>query len=212
MPKVTARLCPFTNKLYHLSDKTEYLMHLTELRTTNHNRYKLNRAEREWKAYFDKKRNTLISVEEIFDWIVNDIDKIVYAGFAVGNLCKWDESYEVFNRNFKLTRLTGAGSFKRVTKCSNTHSAPIGGVQNSCKKEDLPTSYPGFTGRYSFAYTGKLDCFPSDFLNIAGISTGSGGGGGGKYNGSAIIWLDDWPAMKEHIELEKVVKRLKGIR
>ena len=98
---------------------------------------------------------------------------------------------------------------KYLKELTNSHHAPIGGVQNWGSKPGLPTGYPGYIGRVQFNYKGKsktkvkkamLDI--KDFVGnnmLPGFNTGSGGGGaeGGTYE--LFLYIEDFPKIKSKI-------------
>lgn len=89
---------------------------------------------------------------------------------------------------------------------SNSHSAPINGVENWGGKEGLPKGYPGFQGRITGEYNsiGKsISEYCGAFYNkvkIPGIYTGSGGGGGGTFGYQFQFFIDDFPNFKKEFE------------
>jgi hypothetical protein len=65
---------------------------------------------------------------------------------------------------------------------SNSHSGPEGYPQNFMRKKDIPTGYPGWTGRVWVRYEREAGySFGSDPFNRTLTHTGTGGGG--SYNG-----------------------------
>lgn len=61
---------------------------------------------------------------------------------------------------------------------SNSHSAPLEGVQNWGGKAGKPVGYPGWTGRVWVRYSSPLDGFGSDYFRGTLSHTGTGGFGG----------------------------------
>lgn len=91
---------------------------------------------------------------------------------------------------------------------SNSHSAPIGYPHNwSSKRDDVPTSYPGFTGKWagsiklideekSKVLGSKVLSF-SDLQHIINfINTGTGCGGA-NFSISGILWVYDFKKIHE---------------
>jgi hypothetical protein len=76
-------------------------------------------------------------------------------------------------------------------KVSNSHSCPIAGVSNFSGHKNLPTGYPGFTGRVWIRYLKEPEHFASDTFSKTCTHTGTGGFG--SYNGpfdeiSHVFW------------------------
>lgn len=126
---------------------------------------------------------------------------------SVEDVCRMSEEVSL--------KLFPKSSIKKMTlrvgynpHASNTHSCPIGGVENWSKVYDKPTGYPALTGNITVVFNKEPKGFSDNTFNrrdgIAGICTGSGG-----YQGSAegytvgygvTLWLDDFPKIKEKIE------------
>ena len=81
------------------------------------------------------------------------------------------------------TRCVGLSwSIVHSEQVSNSHSSPEGYPQNFMRKEGVPTSYPGWTGRVWVRYESEQGYgFGSDPFNRSLTHTGTGGGG--PYNG-----------------------------
>lgn len=101
---------------------------------------------------------------------------------------------------------------------SNSHSAPINGVENWGGKEGLPKGYPGFQGRITGEYTSdkkSISEYCGSFygkVKIPCIHTGSGGGGGdGKFGYQIQFFIDDFPNFKKEFEAEYGLRKAKSL-
>ena len=96
---------------------------------------------------------------------------------------------------------------KYTHHASNTHSCPLDGVENFRKEQGKPKGYPALHGRISFEYVKEPSSFASDIFSwggIIGVNTGSGGSGGrNTYSYDVILWLDDFPKIKQKVEEAK---------
>ncbi len=87
---------------------------------------------------------------------------------------------------------------------SNTHCAPIGGVENWHRKPDLPKGYPGFVGRIKGTYSKKgktLSTYSGSFgMNYAiPVHTGTGGGGGNTWEYDVTLFLSDFDKLTSRV-------------
>ena len=115
----------------------------------------------------------------------------------------------------------------RFGMVSNTHGAPIGGVENWGQKSDKPCGYPGWNGRFEGEVKllkrrgkGEVDLhslfghwgIPS--YNVGFTFTGFHTGTGcpsAKFSISGYIFLQDFPKVQSWWEGKKIAERLMGV-
>ena len=164
------------------------------------------------------------NLDELAQAIIKTIDTTNSGWYDSKELCKvvgfsWNISY-------------GAAS--------NLHSAPMNGKQNwSRRDKNLPTSYPGWTGRVWIRYSDRLHSGSSRAFGNTLTYPGTGGGGGydgpwesisnarwrryGRrsvkdfypeidcYSWDYRFYLSDWPALQNEIKKQQVYNKLAGI-
>jgi hypothetical protein len=138
----------------------------------------------------------------------------------------------------EMCKVVGFSWDIRQGMVSNSHSAPLNGVQNWGGKPGVPKAYPGWTGRVWIRYDNQGLSPGSTPFNTALSYPGTGGGGG--YDGpweavSAARWarhgynkskntypeincyswdykifLADWPGLEADIERQKIFDKLAG--
>lgn len=223
MPKVTCWKCPFTKKIYET--RSGYRRHLLKLRKTRNvacNFKKLRQAAYNVAMNALEKARTL---EEIEDVVMKHYSDMMQ--YAWGNSpAKLEIAKKIKMTAFSLARMSYS------TKVSNSHSSPRKGKTNwggYRDKEGIPKGYPGFRGYINYSLwcpKHEEDMRFVDFrrcLGVFGIHTGTGGGRGDepdgtqKYGYDVKVFVDDFDAIKEHIneihlEHEKEIfeRRLKG--
>lgn len=169
------------------------------------------------------------------------LDELAKCTIAVINSQKNYSGYEAHERkNAHPLKVVGfSWDIRYSDTVSNSHSAPLDGVQNFGRKADKPTSYPGYTGRVWIRYADE----PASFLSSHSFEatlTHPGTGGAGSYNGpwQAVssarfkrhgharggntypeihcyswdyrFFLADWPLLKENFEQERLMAALSG--
>jgi hypothetical protein len=101
------------------------------------------------------------------------LDELAYC--VIANLNRFD------GRNKEKCKVVGFSWDITRREVSNSHSAPLNGVENFMGDKNRPTSYPGWSGRVWVRYQSKITMFGSHpFRNTA---THTGTGGFGSYSG-----------------------------
>ena len=200
MPKVTAFACPHTGKLFALKDENKYKAHLNKLSKNRRTERKIKKERAEFDEWLDAAKARLRTPDEIVQW-------------AAENIRRLDSRHGLWmdtkiSKDFKLTSI-GIENPRFNASASNTHCAPKGMKTNWHRKVELPNGYPAITGRIFWTWEGR-GCEVSRVISAIGINTGSGGGGG-TYRYEVTMFLDDWPALKENVEAQQIVAKLKGI-
>lgn len=157
------------------------------------------KAKRE-KLKEEQLRNNFIEIADSIRLSITSIHQLA------PEIINWFKKY--YNRDLQL-QITDL----RFREVSNAYEAPIEGVVNWEQKENKPKSYLGWTGKISgqsdiwekpikHLLTGReLRCISDCFSRyegslIRGVKTGTGGGGN-KFSYEVILFLNDFPKVKE---------------
>jgi hypothetical protein len=203
MPIVSAWKCPRTSKLFE--EKSKYVGHLKVLakKSLADQRNQKRLAAKE--LFFKNMRDTCRDASDIEKFVIDNWEAFVHNG-ADGDPWRGKKAYKIpkilwFNL-----------SLGKYQFCSNTHSCPIGGVQNFCQTNDKPKGYWGWQGTFSWIIDCDTPCFPSHVFDNTGINPGGGSGadlkGKRTYGGDLKLFADDWPLMKYDAESRAVLGRL----
>jgi len=139
----------------------------------------------------------------------------------------------VVNRQIHPNRIVGfVWEIRYSDQVSNSHSAPLEGVQNWSRTDVLPCGYPGFYGRLWVRYA-EPSSGSDSFYRVAAYT---GTGGFGCFNGpwshisqyryqhrniesypepQVYSWdfrfyIDDWPRISQHVERQRILWALQG--
>lgn len=193
MPKVLAYQCPFTQKIFALSNKEEYIEHLKTVRK-KHMQIRNNAlAKREWLEFLDEGRETVCCIEDLGRWIIDN-------SAIIGNHARRTHSINKPLDNF------GVKSIKFIrpsysTSCSNSHSAPRGKRTNwGGEHKDDPRGYPGITFTIDLNIGGISNGYVHDIFSSVNVYLGGGSGRGhNRHVYACTVWLEDWPRLEESI-------------
>ena len=211
MPQVTAWQCPKTGKLF--LTKGRYLNHLKKKARMNLAEKNLGALRQQITDAIDGIR-LVSSGQELCDYIAKHQREfylssvLKYYGKAAGDRLLRAMKAEEDIQFPKIIKITINTRYKQV---SNSHSCPVGGVQNFMRESDKPTFYMGWDGRIVLKYSDphirydgkKYDVRMTDMLDATVLNFGSGGGGSGAYSYDLRIFEADFPNMKH--EKEKLI-------
>lgn len=196
MPRVTAFRCPFTNKLFPLTQRDNYIDHLKRLRKRHAAIRERVRARRNWSVFIESGRQTVSSLEELGRWLIDNSGFIGAYSRATHSVPP-TKAFKIKEVKFILPRYSSS--------CSNSHSAPVGKKTNWAGRnndKDLPRGYPGIDCQLELTVEGTRGSYMGDIFSSVNIYLGTGGGRGhGKFHHSSVIWLEDWPRLEESITM-----------
>lgn len=217
MPRINARKCPRTGKLFETDAK--YRDHIVGLRKHLNERrpgkIRRHKAHIQRIAYQDDLRtelNALANMNDLEEYFRNNFGKIMIAHNGGGR----PEIHALLN-TLKMEKFDLRLTFSECT--SNTHAAPRNGETNwGGRKDNVPRGYPGFSGHISFqlnfnpAERNSLCLEPSRGLAWAGVHTGTGGGIGSKdvhkWEFGVTLFLSDFEGLKKQYFIDKLAGRL----
>lgn len=204
MPLIQAWQCPETQKLF--VEQELYQQHLKVLARERRAKRIEDKRIAEKAEFFRKLRAQVTTLEEAQQMVIDNWEAFVQNGIDT----EWDPERRARMRKAKVPKLLNfrLAVTNDYVKCGNTHSAPLGGVENFFGTKDKPTSYWGWRGRFQWQIDGELQIFPCKVFVNTGFCTGSGSGGRGYYNGDIILFGDDWPTMQKIVEERMVMARL----
>lgn len=214
MPLVKVRKCPFSGQLFEEAE--DYAKHLRRMRRHNHDKYYLNSNKKIWIDYLREKRNTLIGMDAIFEWISEDMDNIlpmIYKARMPATFASYDKDYDEWvGKNFKFGKIyvnhKRGIQLKYRAEIATTHDAPINGIKSNMADRSTPYHYyEGFDGDFKAEFEGRFSFGILSVLRVCAIHISCGGGDYGQFH----VYLDDWPAWKEHIEHERTASKLRGV-
>lgn len=175
--------------------------------------------EKWWKdTFFDSVK----SPDQLIHVLKMHVEKLVATGIN-SYFCNDSKKKQMMKTITKVKFHNLDFDFGYSKLCSNSHHAPINGVTNWYRKDDLPMGYPGLNGhvRYSVIWDKKFSgLYPcgSDMWDAIRIKTGTGGGGGmtllhddvycQAFSYDYRLFLDDWPAMRDAFEAAQVMREL----
>lgn len=205
MPQVTAYRCPFTNKLFSLQKKDDYIKHLKTLRKVYSRARMIARVRQEWADVLAEGKRTVSSLEDLGHWVINNSTLIGRHSKAVHSSPPSND-FRITEISFILPRYSSC--------CSNTHSAPVGKKSNwGGEKPGIPRGYPGIYCNIEFKTVGAKPAYMGDIFSSVQIYLGTGGSrGDGQYHYASIIWLEDWPRIEEAISMAILKNELYGGR
>lgn len=180
MPKVTVWKCPRTGKLFESREK--YQAHLLRQRARRNKERRVAGADQ----WLQDLRKTTRTFEELAKELVANQDMA------------WAVNKTSSGRTGKHGNVIGL-TIRRPTwssRVSNTHACPIGGTMNWYNHHHLPSGYPGWLCQISVCVDGGSNRM-SSFIDIPGITCGTGSGNGDTFAGSAYIFAHDWPGLFE---------------
>lgn len=216
MPKIAARKCPKTGRLFATDE--EYGKHIVGLRKRLNEQRPLKIRRREClqrrKRLHTEIRNDLDSlkdINELENYVKNNFGRIMLAHNGGGEPVIHALLGELKMEEFDLR-------LRFYENVSNTHSKPRDGVTNwGGRTEGAPRGYPGFSGDISYTLnfnpedspkTGNLCLSHSGALAWAGIHTGTGGGRGPrgihKYEYGVNIYLSDFDGLQKQYFHDKL--------
>lgn len=209
MPKINARKCPKTGKLFETDRK--YRNHIVGLRKklnqARPRKLAIREAGRQRKAYTTMIRSELDALTDI-----NELEKYFRKNFGrIMIAYNGSNRPEIHSLLLTLEMLEFDLRLRFSERVSNTHNAPRNGETNwGGRNDDAPRGYPGFSGHISFELNfdpshsvdrGSLCLEPQRGLGWAGIHTGTGGGRGGKgvykWEFGVEIFLSDFDSLQK---------------
>ncbi len=207
--KITAYKCKYTGKVFE--DRSKYIKHLHRLRCNLRAAREEARVNAAWEEWIKAERAAIQYARDIPEWFLKN-QKVI---MAATNTQFSRDNRNRFVSDDVFTALSMDVDFFPLV--SNSHACPANGKTNFMRLPELPTGYPGWTGRLTGSLKRPDTCdywYPyGAALNKVGIHT-HGGGGGNKFFGYNIsIFLADWPGLQHEIdeaEQAAIVKRLIG--
>ena len=217
MPKINARKCPKTGKLFE-SDKA-YRIHIIGLR--KHLNEKRPGKIRRRECILRRKRlitdirgelDAVREINELESYVKNNFGRIMTAYNGGG-----EPIIHTLLKDLKLEEFELRIHFSE--NVSNTHSKPRNGVSNwGGRDPDAPRGYPGFSGHVSYALNFNPEKSPKKDnlcldanrgLGWAGINCcGGGGRGDNKYEYGVNIYLSDFDGLQKLYFKDKLAGRL----
>ena len=212
-----AHQCPFTGTI--IGDRKKYAEHLQKVRARIHQTIQVKNAGKIKQELWN-----LSSFEAIVAWMSSH-NEFLYNQLVDKNSWRYTTKtkekllYNPPEFKFSISFL----DLRWEERLSNTHSAPVGGVQNWGGRDVMkdgtpaPRGYPGWGGRIEFVIQTPLDGFSSDIVKGLRIHTGSGGSGNGTNYGYDVKFFDaDWPELTkvygEQFAMEKTMDLIAGRR
>lgn len=185
-------ICPFTTKIFE--HKSEYVSHLITRRSYLHGRIRHAKHHKKILEF-----NNVETFEELIKWVENNptifFDNSQIRVQGKPDICKEDErnAFEIRILNLELDWQDSV---------SNTHSCPRNGKTNWSVNKNLPTGYPGWSGRIVYSQT-RIRGYGSEAFRGTGINTGSGGGSE-KYTYDIKLFAADWPNLAKAVSFAKL--------
>ena len=190
--KVIARRCPWTQKLFE--DDALYSKHLSLLREKHRlNRYWPSMLEQGNQAIQWATQN-VTSCTQFEHWMRQNWAALVIRGTWISStrpssMLRLDQMPVPELKTVKL-QLT-------YNPCiPNTHSCPLGGVQNFRQHPGLARGYPGWTGKLTWSFDPAIKtkaATSSDLVARSVIHTGTGWASRGDCSYEITLWASDWP-------------------
>jgi len=216
MPKVIARRCRFTNKLFDIDDRDEFKAHLIKLRK----KQSITRFEKRLKINFKHYKKELSQQPTLYHALKYLIDhqvEIVQSYIAKTNAGVLFDDDKLPIPSCELFDSISINRIRYDKRTSNSHSAPIGRSRNFARKSNVRQGYPAINGHISFTVSDdfyKYKCSNrnnfsySGLLSELGFHTGSGGSANGtKYGYGVTIWIEDFTHMYQQLIRERVAYR-----
>lgn len=199
--KITVNKCPRTGKLFECDKK--YAEHEEKIRQSDAKIHHMQKVKDEFATWLKEEKEKITAVDMLAPWLLKNqrmiMDVCTVSGNSLGDY--------TFYATDEFVRI----DFERVhysPLVSNSHSCPKGGVTNWGRDKNLPTGYPGWSGRVTGSLTRAskhMHSYPySRFLNMVSIKTGTGGGGNDGWGYDVKIFLDDWPGLAQQVLFEKL--------
>lgn len=167
--KITARLCPWTGRLFR---EEEYAKHLKVLR-------KAMREDRQMKkaiSQLDQKINQIFKLDNfqnIEDWLNANLLDIIHTIRAMNN----ERPLRRRKRDEGISDVITVHllNMRFIEKCETTHSAPRGQKTTGWRDAHVPEA--GWKGRIRLYFEGRAgELFETSYLKKMGVNTGTGGG------------------------------------
>jgi len=211
--KIQAWKCPYTGKIFEEKDRAKYIACRRKGRKDFLRQQEADNLRNTWKAWLLAEKMNITDPFQIPEWFLENQKKIMEATNAIHGVNRWASDFFVPEDEFVALVFTG---IKYSELVSNSHSCPVGGVQNFIGDNTMPKGYPGWSGyiKGSLIRPAKYDSgYPySAALNLVGIHTGSGGGGNKGFGYDIKIFLGDWPGLGSLSAKIENDKRLSAIR
>lgn len=227
MPKINARKCPRTGKLFETDEA--YRKHIVGLRKRlNETRpakiaaRKAAQRRKDLRADVRAELDAIQDIENLEKYIKENFNRVMIAWNGGSNPAVHELLDQIKMEEFDLR-------LRFSEKVSNTHNRPRDGVTNwGGRTEGAPRGYPGWSGHVSFTLnmdpssheheftrtltSGILCLEPERALGWAGIHTGTGGGRGGpsvhKWEYGCEIFLNDFEGLKKLYFHDKLADKL----
>lgn len=194
-------------------DKKKYVAHLRKLSRQRQQERAWQKMKDERQAFMNK-MGQVESVDELYQFIKDNWNWFFYNG-ATDRMAWWGGKDKPALHEYVAVEIDG---LRWSENLSNSHSCPVGGVQNWGREPGKPTGYPGWSGRIEIKvrppkkkYRGKeylTDGFGSSYFANTIINTGSGGGGTGKefasYSYEVKLWATDFPVMFKRLREKQI--------
>lgn len=182
--QIVAYKCTDTGKLFE--HQADFLAHREEFVSKkvqqDRDRETIQAVRTGWAA-LQEQATDLVSIQ---DWIQTH-------SLALAQTCAIRNNRPPPSSNFKIHRVRLSVFWENL--CSNSHSAPIDGVQNWRRDPKKPLGYPGWKGRAEFHYDGEYHGFFSSLFEVSPIHLGSGGGGTKFYGCDVVLFASEWPGL-----------------
>lgn len=206
MPKINARKCPKTGKLFE-TDKA-YRIHIIGLRKNLNkkrpHKIRMRECMQRRKRLRTQMRDELDAIRDINElecYVKNNFGRIMTAYNGGG-----EPIIHAMLKDLKMEEFELRINFHECV--SNSHASPRNGKTNwGGRDPDLPRGYPGFSGHVSYALNfdpekspkrGNLCLDAHRGLGWAGIHTGGGGGrGNNKFEYGVNIYLSDFDGLQK---------------
>lgn len=205
MTRVTAYMCPFTDQLFHLSEKESYIKHLKATRIRHNKARELVRIARNWSEFLETGKQSVCSLKELGEWIIKNINIIGKYAQSMHSVHLPPDTFRITEMRFKNPQYS--------SMCSNSHSSPVGKRSNwGGREEGVPRGYPGITCQLEFIVAETSGKYMGDLFSSIRLHLGSGGGGDNTYHYHTTIWLEDWPRLEESISLAVLKNNLNKVK
>ena len=227
MPKINARKCPRTGKLF-ATDK-EYRTHIVGLRKSLNRKRpakiaarKALQRRRDLQAEVRAELDAIQDIEHLEKYMLENFNRVMIAWNGGSKPAVHELLDQVKMEEFELR-------LRFSERVSNTHNCPRSGETNwGGRDPDKARGYPGWSGHLSYTLNMNPEDFEHEFtrtltsgilcldpnraLGWAGINTGTGGGRGGpgvhKWEYGVELYLDDFEALKKLYFHDKLADRL----
>lgn len=216
MPKVLARQCPFTKKLFQVTHKKRYFKHLMEVRDQQRSNRKKKRIHDEFVELRDE-ISTMTNINDMLRHFIDNQDIFWRRCYQMnGHIVTTVKP--IHKMKFPVIKAINITNLTWTRKMRVTHTSPRGHKSDWHGKRD--DKHGGWVGRIRLIFDvdqpsdfcSGTSLFSSSVLSELGFNTGSGGGGNGTLAYEMLLYLKDFTGLQEvcrehDIEISNIRRR-----